>query len=166
MNHIDRIRCEYQQNLCKATDTSCTPCTQRIPSCIGLPDGFNPIPGRLWSKDYVQCDRNRTIHVLHCKQGYFSPGEKACVTAIKSGSYEKNLCLDPYEKCTPCPERLPSCVGLPDGDNVFAGKIWSQHYVVCYKNRTKTIKQCSSGFFDPQNRKCSSQVGTGKKNKL
>lgn len=82
------------------------------------------------------------------------------------GSYEKNLCLDPYEKCTPCPERLPSCVGLPDGDNVFAGKIWSQHYVVCYKNRTKTIKQCSSGFFDPQNRKCSSQVGTGKKNKL
>ncbi|XP_071175832.1 uncharacterized protein [Mytilus edulis] len=228
--HEPQAPCEYQQNLCKSTDASCTPCSQRIPSCVGLPDGFNPIPGRLWSKDYVQCDRNRTIHVLHCKQGYFSPGEKACVTAIKSGdgnqfcntnprilirssdhcgqyidcrytrriggyvkecpypdlfnpdtlecgeftkvtcgkvpepqapcSYEKNLCLDPYEKCTPCPERLPSCVGLPDGDNVFAGKIWSQHYVVCYKNRTKTIKQCSSGFFDPQNRKCSSQVGT------
>ena len=46
---------EYDQNLCPPGNTSCEVCPDRKPSCVGLPDGAQPFPTRLWMPDYVQC---------------------------------------------------------------------------------------------------------------
>jgi hypothetical protein len=40
------------------------------------------------------------------------------------GEYEQNLCSG--TSCQPCPSRLPSCVGIPDGDRPFPA-----HLLIC-----------------------------------
>ena len=64
--------------------------------------------------------------------------------------------------CPPCPERLPSCIGMPDGVNVFTGREWKPDYVVCFKNRTMEIKKCKTGFYHPVKQTCTEIVDHGK----
>ena len=74
----------YQQNLCHKTDPNCLPCPERLPSCVGLTDGYHGLRDR-WSSDYFNCYKNRTIDVLTCK-GFFDPNTKQCVEKILPGT--------------------------------------------------------------------------------
>lgn len=84
---------EYNQNLCQTGDTSCAPCPDRLPSCVGLPDGDEPDMLHQWTDVYVRCYRNRTMDVQHCPTGsVFSPARLACISKIGSGKCHKH-CL-------------------------------------------------------------------------
>lgn len=73
----------YKQNVCKSKGPSCIPCSERLPSCVGLSNGYHGFLMQ-WSSKYFQCYKNRTINVLNCK-GYFDPNAKKCVEKIHSG---------------------------------------------------------------------------------
>lgn len=69
---------EYVQNVCNATQQDCVPCTKRLPSCVGLPDGKQIFPGKQLAPDYIECQQNRTIAVKKCHLQYFNPQFKDC----------------------------------------------------------------------------------------
>ncbi|XP_062607658.1 uncharacterized protein LOC134269470 [Saccostrea cucullata] len=71
--------CEYQQNLCAPTNKSCIPCKKRLPSCVTLPDGKNPINWLLWKLDYAICYKNRTIDIRKCPARFFDPVQRKCL---------------------------------------------------------------------------------------
>ena len=77
---------EYEQNRCKTT-TNCTPCSVRLPNCIGLDDGLNSIPWLRWTKRYISCYQNRTILIDRCAEGLFDPLSKKCVKQMTIGKY-------------------------------------------------------------------------------
>ena len=77
---------EYKQNLCIPGNRSCLPCAERLPSCVGLPNGQNAIVGDIWSGRYVKCLNNRTMVVGTCPQGWFHPVQRICVTMIHPGN--------------------------------------------------------------------------------
>ena len=74
---------QYEQNVCKANSTTCAPCPERLPSCVGEVDGLNAFPGKLWQNDYIQCYLNRTIHITKCQNGYFNPNKKRCSSIVQ-----------------------------------------------------------------------------------
>lgn len=76
---------EYRQNRCPSTNTSCVPCADRLPSCVGLPNGQNSFAGQIWSPYYVDCVDNRTYTVHYCRHGWFHPVQRICVTQIHPG---------------------------------------------------------------------------------
>ncbi|KAL3884669.1 hypothetical protein ACJMK2_024787, partial [Sinanodonta woodiana] len=224
--------CQYDQNLCHSTNSSCLPCPERLPSCIGLPDGANRFVGREWKSEYVTCYMNRTMEISQCSKGeYFHPKERKCKTSvikvdvpdfcaanptsivpsedncaqyyncthprIQQGDalechypdlfsrqtllcqnftntscdnrtepqapceYDENQCKTTNSSCNPCSTRFSSCVGLPDGANVFLGREWKSDYTVCFKNRTMDQTKCPNGqYFHPKDRKCQTKVQT------
>lgn len=78
---------QYNQNMCKVNSPSCIPCPERLPSCLGTPDGPQVYPQRLWTAWYIVCDRNRTIEITKCQHGQiFDPHHRQCVTADKTGT--------------------------------------------------------------------------------
>jgi len=80
-----------------------------------------------------------------------------------SGEYMQNLCNANDPSCTRCPDRLPSCVGVPDGDVGFPGRLWKPDYVTCYKNRTVLpTKTCTGGYFHPVLHVCTQDVNKSK----
>lgn len=83
---------DYLKNLCTSGDPACVPCTSRLPSCDGLPDGNQPYPGREWQADYVNCYKNRTVSVQRCSRGFFHPQQKHCVDQITPSMCENLLC--------------------------------------------------------------------------
>ena len=84
-----------------------------------------------------------------------------CLLWTFSGDYTQNQCTSSFN-CQPCPDRLPSCVGLPDGANGVPRHQWASDYVICLKNRTMNISRCSSPqIFDPISRKCVQFVEPG-----
>lgn len=82
---------------------------------------------------------------------------------FKKGQYEQNLCQPKDTSCVPCPERLPSCVGLSDGPHYFPGRQWSAKYIICFKNRTIDESTCKGNhqYFHPVQKKCLTDVGKG-----
>lgn len=80
---------EYQQNLCASFNSSCLPCSDRLPSCVGLSNGKNAFSGRMWSPYYVDCLNNRTYTVHRCTNGWFHPVQRVCVTQIHPGMFFK-----------------------------------------------------------------------------
>lgn len=71
---------EYQANQCSPGQQSCEPCTSRKPSCVGLDDGNQPFPGRLWQQQFIVCNKNRTTSVSRCpRTSVFNPNTKQCV---------------------------------------------------------------------------------------
>lgn len=71
---------EYQANQCSPGQQSCEPCTSRKPSCVGLDDGNQPFPGRLWQQQFIVCNKNRTTSVSRCPgTSVFNPNTKQCV---------------------------------------------------------------------------------------
>jgi hypothetical protein len=84
-NCIHTISGDYKQNLCHAGDFNCKPCSERLPSCIGLGDGPKPHSSRLWGSEYIVCGQNRTITIDRCSQGYFNPRTFVCTLTILKG---------------------------------------------------------------------------------
>ena len=76
---------EYDQNLCPNGNSTCQKCPERLPSCIGLPDGDNPIPTHEWTSRYITCYKNRTLLPVHkCpKPKIYHPVKKICTEDIK-----------------------------------------------------------------------------------
>ena len=54
-------------------------------------------------------------------------------------------------------------MGLSDGNQYFEGKEWSSFYITCKQNRTITISQCKTGYFNPRLRVCTDSIDTRKK---
>lgn len=54
----------------------------------------------------------------------------------------------------PCPEKLPSCIGLSDERHEFPNRRWRPDYIVCYQNRTVEIATCPGGYYHPYQRVC------------
>ena len=73
---------EYITNRCNSTDPNCIACTKRLYSCVGLPDGNNPVPGKHWTAEYITCFRNRTMGNKHCQKGIFDPVKRICISQI------------------------------------------------------------------------------------
>ncbi|KAK3589928.1 hypothetical protein CHS0354_034946 [Potamilus streckersoni] len=72
--------------------------------------------------------------------------------------YLQTQCLEGAANCTPCVERLPSCVGLEDGNNAFPGRTNSEYYVKCFRNRTVAVEVCQVSLFDQSIKRCSSDI--------
>ena len=75
------------------------------------------------------------------------------VTLITTGEYLQNRCIMGSHTCTPCQERLPSCVLLLDGRHIYPGRMWQSDFIVCYKHRT-TVERCENGIFNPVILRC------------
>lgn len=71
-----------------------------------------------------------------------------------SGQFLQNQCNAGGPNCTPCPERLPSCSGLQDGNNPFPDRPMSGDYIRCFRERTISIEKCTNSVFDPLTRSC------------
>lgn len=77
---------QYEQNLCKATDSNCQLCSNRLPTCVGLSDGDHEFPSKLWQRDFIICFKNRTISITSCEDGlYFNPRTRKCLSAVEKG---------------------------------------------------------------------------------
>ncbi|KAK7010578.1 chitin binding beak protein 1 [Biomphalaria glabrata] len=73
--------CDYRENTC--TVPSCHSCQTHLASCVGLPDGVHPFPGRHWSPWFVQCQGERTMLQGRCdadRAPIFSPDSGQCVS--------------------------------------------------------------------------------------
>ena len=80
-----------------------------------------------------------------------------------SGEYEENKCSQGDQACKPCPERLPSCRGIPDGDRPFLMALWTSKYVTCLRNRTMAVRNCPPGsVFNPVTLQCMDAVDKSK----
>ena len=76
---------QYSQNVCQATDVTCEPCTDRLPSCIGLANGNHSFASRLWKSDYIVCYQNRTVKITKCSEGYFNARTNSCEVVVTQG---------------------------------------------------------------------------------
>lgn len=80
-----------------------------------------------------------------------------------SGEFDQNKCKALDNKCEPCIERLPSCVGLSDGRHAFAGQLWTPKFILCHRNRTIEVTDCPDNKkFDPDQRFCVNPTIVGK----
>lgn len=70
----------------------------------------------------------------------------------------QNLCPQSDPTCVRCPDRLPSCVGMSDGNHAFPSRTWKPDYITCYKNRTVNVTRCSTGYFHPVKEMCTNEV--------
>ena len=78
---------QYIQHQCNTSEMLCVPCLERLPSCIGLQDGDNAIPGKWWMEGYMHCYKNRTIAVQNCSYGYyFHPRKRQCLEVLEKGN--------------------------------------------------------------------------------
>ncbi|KAL5005503.1 hypothetical protein ScPMuIL_018959 [Solemya velum] len=68
--------------------------------------------------------------------------------------YVENQCFDGPAQCEPCELNYPSCVGKLDGSNEYPGRVGSQYYIVCYRERTVAIVTCTLGFYNHNTRSC------------
>lgn len=75
--------------------------------------------------------------------------------------YQQNVCPKGDVSCKPCPERLPSCAGLPNGVHADPRAPWSNSYIRCFNNRTLVVEQCTSGYFNIRTRQCEVYVNSG-----
>jgi hypothetical protein len=79
---------QYKQNTCSANATSCIPCKDRLPSCVGLQDGDHPVPSQLWGPQYITCYKNRTVNATRCQTGSFSPKSRTCVSKVDKRTFQ------------------------------------------------------------------------------
>ena len=71
------------------------------------------------------------------------------------GDYVQNeFCPAGQTTCKPCRERIPSCNGLPNGNNTYPGQAGGPLYITCYNDRTIFVRTCEQGVFDPNVKAC------------
>lgn len=78
------------------------------------------------------------------------------------GDYLQNHCERNSADCVPCEDRLPSCINLPDNNNPYPGKLDSEYYIKCYRNRTVSVEACQVSKYNPATRECSQTVSPRK----
>ena len=79
-----------------------------------------------------------------------------------SGEYGQNSCFG--RNCPRCGDGvIPSCVGLPDGQNPFPG--YDNRYLVCRMDRTVETRTCNPGELFSQNLRGCSTSGSGLANR-
>lgn len=62
-------------------------CQQQFYSCVGLPEGPNPVPGRLIETQYIMCQDGRTLDVVTCPGGQiYEPQQKICTMSAEQGT--------------------------------------------------------------------------------
>ncbi|KAK3605717.1 hypothetical protein CHS0354_013514 [Potamilus streckersoni] len=70
--------------------------------------------------------------------------------------YDANQCRSSH--CVPCHIRYPSCIGLPDGENFWAGREWTPYYIICHDERVVFTGECSTSdkteIFNPDKKEC------------
>ncbi|KAL4235091.1 chitin binding [Mactra antiquata] len=123
----------------------------KFSECITLPDGNTtlvpqecPYP-QLFDVQTGKCEDYKDVECLVGQEIPKSPCD-----------YVAEQCTSSH--CVPCNIRFPSCVGLPDGMNPWAGREWSPYYVVCEEERVIVQDQCESEkepqVFHPKDRNC------------
>ncbi|XP_062614311.1 uncharacterized protein LOC134276045 [Saccostrea cucullata] len=133
--HEPQAPCEYVKNICPLSEQNCIPCPVRLPSCIGLPDGLNAIPGNLWSTKYLRCRTNRTIGIFECKEGFFNPYKRLCVDKI-SPTFVSEFCKTNQAA-------------------VVASSINCAQFINCAKSNEGFILECKyPNLFSASSRKC------------
>lgn len=85
---------EYKQNQCTDNDGTCLPCLSRLPSCVGLPNGEQEFPGRLWTPWFIECFLNRTVNIGNCGRGVFDPNIKDCVAELDKSKWRVQILLE------------------------------------------------------------------------
>lgn len=66
-----------------------------------------------------------------------------------TGEYFKNRCDPSTSNCIPCPNRLPSCKGLPNGRQTITNLYDGLQYLAdCSLNRTMSYKLCTPGSIE------------------
>ncbi|XP_062578131.1 uncharacterized protein LOC134240032, partial [Saccostrea cucullata] len=111
--------CEYNQNKCGPLDPSCQPCSERLPSCVGITDGFQPVSGYIWTDRYMECQMNRTISIYHCSPGWvFNPFTGACVQYVMQ-SYVLDYCQHHPTDIMPDPINCAMYVNCSTGRTRF-----------------------------------------------
>lgn len=127
------VKGEYLQNRCDAADTACTPCEDRMPSCVGLPDGDNMYPGKPMSELYVNCSMDRTISMKKCQRGLFDQSTKQCVEDVTDSTYYSNKYSEiPTTRISPFPTQLSELI------------IFQIHVIICSLTYVQIIESCSN----------------------
>ena len=84
--HCCCITGDYARNQCPTGDSSCTPCPSRLPSCVGLDDGYQKVGTKEWGTRYMECKKNRTMSLRNCPDGaFFNPTDHRCTQSINTG---------------------------------------------------------------------------------
>lgn len=81
---------------------------------------------------------------------------------VSPGDYLQNHCELNSANCVPCEDRLPSCINLPDNNNPYPGKLDSEYYIKCYRNRTVSVEACQVSKYNPVTRQCSENFSPGR----
>ncbi|KAH3812327.1 hypothetical protein DPMN_140756, partial [Dreissena polymorpha] len=97
-----RAPCEYATLIGSGSPQNCM---GTYFSCVGLPDGANPIPGGLVETRYIMCLNDRTVDVVTCPNGNtFDRLKRICTVSVEQDSVAS--------KCAANPRAI-----LPDPDN-------------------------------------------------
>ena len=63
-------------------------------SCVGLPDGANPIPGQTILTQYIMCQGDRTIDVKGCPNGKtYDPVKRICTETTQQGKINLRILI-------------------------------------------------------------------------
>lgn len=73
----------------KCSGPGCTPCTDLIPGCEGVPNGPTSYQGRLLTKFYLMCRNNKTESIEICRDGVFDPVLGRCTREVDSRKFDK-----------------------------------------------------------------------------
>ncbi|XP_062572686.1 uncharacterized protein LOC134234627, partial [Saccostrea cucullata] len=133
-----RAPCEYQQNLCTGKGKNCKPCKERLPSCIGLPNGFNPVMEFLWEKNYIVCKDNRTLNVKTCSEGVFDPYNRKCMNNTIS-----SYCMMHSTGSFPNPENCAQFYDCSTRDSEYGLYLKECQYPQLYEIETDTCQHFS-----------------------
>lgn len=94
---IPQAPCDYLQNHCPPNYPGCQPCEERLPSCVSLPDGNNPFPGRPSSEFYIQCFQNRTVSVEACQVSQYDHSIRSCSPQINPNLLSSHCTDRPFD---------------------------------------------------------------------
>ncbi|XP_062614315.1 uncharacterized protein LOC134276051 isoform X2 [Saccostrea cucullata] len=133
-----RAPCEYQQNLCTGKGKNCKPCKERLPSCIGLPNGLNPVMEFLWEKNYIVCKDNRTLNVKTCSEGVFDPYNRKCMNNTIS-----SYCMMHSTGSFPNPENCAQFYDCSTRDSEYGLYLKECQYPQLYEIETDTCQHFS-----------------------
>ncbi|KAK7471462.1 hypothetical protein BaRGS_00035898 [Batillaria attramentaria] len=76
----------------------------RFPSCEGLPDGFRPYPGKMFTPLFVKCNTERTLAVVRCVNSLFDPVTRKCGQTLTQILI--NVARDPVNFCRQYPDAI------------------------------------------------------------
>lgn len=78
-----------------------------------------------------------------------------------TGDYSLTQCVGP--DCPPCDSQQQGCEGQPDGPTAYPGRLLTEYYLVCARNKTTSIKTCRDDqLFDPIQGQCTKDLDPSK----